>query len=105
MASLTRRELVGRSTIFALGFPMISMANCPVSASSQQRYSTRAIDIVRQSLVIDMLAPLKIEAAPAFSAVPLSAKDAQEFLSSGITGFHHSFGLGGPALSDKRGRC
>ncbi|KAI1693926.1 membrane dipeptidase (Peptidase family m19) domain-containing protein [Ditylenchus destructor] len=58
-------------------------------------YSKRTIDLVRRSLVIDMLAPIKLDFRPDYFAAPLSEKDAAEFRASGITGFHNAVGVGG----------
>jgi membrane dipeptidase len=57
--------------------------------------------IVERTLVIDMLAPLKIDFNPDAFALPLSAADAQMFRSCGITGFHNSVGVGGASAYDE----
>lgn len=95
---LSRRHFVhGGAAALALGFPMINRGYYRLSAASPETYSGRAIDLVRQSLVIDMLAPLKLDFRLEYAARPLSEKDAADFRASGITGFHNSFGIGGPA--------
>lgn len=71
------------------------------AAGGARTYSRRAIDLVRRSLVIDMLAPLKIEMDASFYAAPLSDRDAAEFRASGITGFHHAVGIGGPSAREQ----
>lgn len=97
---LNRRGVLGgaiaATATVVIGAPAIAKVSLPVSPWSGKAYSRRAIDLVRDSLVIDMLAPLKIETTREFYSSRLSDKDAREFLSSGITGFHHAFGLGGP---------
>jgi len=94
---MSRRQLLGGATALAAsGFPMINFGQYRLDAASPKTYSKRAVDLVRQSLIIDMLGALKIDMGPKFFAAPLSEKDAKEFLSSGITGFHHAVGLGGP---------
>jgi membrane dipeptidase len=65
------------------------------AAPAGRTYSKRAMDLVRDSLVIDMLAPLKIDFSPGFIDNPFDAKSRQEFRDSGITGFHHAIGIGG----------
>lgn len=95
MGGLTRRQAIGGG-VAALAIAPFINRNVYAAVPGGTTYSKRAIDLVRQSLVIDMLAPLKIEATPDFYTAPLSAEDTREFLSSGITGLHHSFGLGGP---------
>jgi membrane dipeptidase len=52
---MTRRSAVGRLAGAAVLAPMINRGRHAVFAQSAQQYSTRAIDLVRESLVIDML--------------------------------------------------
>ena len=95
-AKLSRRQIVGGAAAIALtGFPMINIGEYRLSAASVRTYSKRAVDLVRDSLVIDMLGVLKIDMKPEFYAAPLSAEAAAEFRASGITGFHHAAGVGG----------
>lgn len=100
MASLpgvSRRQiLAGAAVVAATGFPMINTGLFRAHAASSKAYSKRAVDLVKQSLVIDMLAPLKIDFRPEYYAAPLSEKDAADFRASGITGFHNAVGTGGP---------
>lgn len=56
----------------------------------------RAVDPVAASLVIDMLAPLKLRMAKDYAAHRLTDVEAAEFKASGITGLHNAYGLGGP---------
>lgn len=98
---LSRRRFVrGATAAVALGFPMLNRGYYRLGASSPRAYSGRAIELVRQSLVIDMLAPLKIDMRPEYYARPLSEKDAVDFRASGITGFHNAVGLGGPTARE-----
>jgi membrane dipeptidase len=91
---LSRREaLSGASVAFAT--PYIAKAALPVSPFTHRRYTRRAIDLVRGALVIDMLAPIKIDFHPEFYAKPLSEQDAADFRASGITAIHHSVGTDG----------
>ncbi|MCJ8158458.1 dipeptidase [Sphingomonas sp. LaA6.9] len=98
MPGASRRAILkGALTAAAIGgFPMINTGAYQLFAQSSRRYSKRAVDLVRQSLVIDMLAPLKIDFRPEYYASPLSEKDAADFRASGITGFHNAVGTGGP---------
>jgi len=101
MASLpgvSRRQLIGGAVAAATvtGFPMINTGMFRAHAAATKAYSKRAVDLVKQSLVIDMLAPLKIDFRPEYYASPLSEKDAADFRASGITGFHNAVGTGGP---------
>lgn len=96
---MSRRRLIGGGAAAAAavaGFPMISLGQYRLNAASPRTYSKRAVDLVRKSLVIDMLAPLKIDFRPEYYAAPLSEKDAADFRASGITGFHNAVGVGGP---------
>lgn len=71
-------------------------ALAPGARAFAASYSRRATDIVNAALVIDMLAPLKITLSPDYVAHRLTAEEAAEFRTSGITAFHHAYGLGGP---------
>jgi membrane dipeptidase len=71
---------------------VLAAAAAPVA---KHKYPARVVDLVQRSLVIDMLAPLKIDFNPDAFSLPLSAADAEMFRTSGITGFHNSVGVGG----------
>ena len=89
---LSRRSILAG----ALAFPMINRGSFAFAAAPGRTYSARALKLVRESLVIDMLAPLKLNFDPKFYDKPFSAADLADYKASGITGFHHSVGLGGP---------
>ena len=98
-SKLSRRQIVRGATaaaVTATAFPMISFGQYRPNPASTKLYSKRAVDLVRQSLVIDMLAPLKLDFRPEYYAAPLSEKDAADFRASGITGLHNAVGMGGP---------
>ena len=67
---------------------------------AKRKYSSKVVDLVQRSLVIDMLAPLKIDFNPDAFSLPLSEADAQMFRTCGITGFHNSIGVGGATAYD-----
>jgi len=95
---LSRRRMLGggaAAVAAVAGFPMINLGQYRLNAASPKTYSKRAVDLVRKSLVIDMLAPIKLDFRPEYFAAPLSEKDAAEFRASGITGFHNAVGVGG----------
>ena len=103
--SLDRRRGASRRKLLktALGagltsavLPMINFGRYQVFAATPQKYSARAVKLVERSLVIDMLAPLKLDFTPEAFALPASDAEVAMFRSSGITGFHNSIGLGGP---------
>lgn len=93
---ISRRTVMAGMAATVTGAPFVNANAYSLHPGSSRSYSKRAIDLVRSSLVIDMLGPIKLDTSPAFYAAPLSEKDAAEFRSSGITGFHHAIGLGGP---------
>ncbi len=93
---ITRRAAVAGAIGTALSFPMINRGHVAFAAVPGRSYSRRAVDLVASSLVIDMLAPLKIALSPEIVAHRLTDAEAAEFRGSGITGFHNAYGLGGP---------
>ena len=97
-----RRFLQGAagSAALGLGFPMLNLASVRVFADAPP-YSTRAVDLVKRSLVIDMLAPLKLDFSPEAYSTPLTEGQVREFRESGITGFHNSVGTGGPVVVEE----
>ena len=98
---LTRRTVLGGGLAGALAFPMINRGNFAFAAAPGRTYSARAIKMVRESLVIDMLAPLKLDFDPKFFDHPFGPRDIAEFKASGITGVHHSVGVGGPGSKEQ----
>ena len=98
---LTRRAVLGGGLAGALAFPMINRGSFAFAAAPGRTYSARTIKVVRESLVIDMLAPLKLDFDPKFFDHPFGPRDLAEFKASGITGFHHSVGVGGPGSKEQ----
>ena len=88
------RRAVLRGTAAALVAPMLNFGVTRVFADTPKTYSTRVVDLVHRSVVIDMLAPLTLTLSPEYSASTLSAADAAVFRESGINAFHHSAGIG-----------
>ena len=97
---LSRRQALGGvgATVAA---PYVARANYQVSPYSHRQYSKRAVDLVRRSIIIDMLGPIKIDFEPEFYTKPLSDQAVADFRASGITAFHHAVGLGGPQARDQ----
>jgi membrane dipeptidase len=98
---VTRRRLLqgaAGTASLGIGFPMLNFASFRVSADSPKRYSDRAVQLVGRSLVIDMLAVLKINFKPEAYADPLTEAEVAAFRTSGITGFNNSIGTGGPEV-------
>lgn len=101
---VTRRRLLqgaAGGAAIGIGFPMLNFAALSVFADSPTRYSERAVQIVERTLVIDMLAPLKINFLPEAFANPLSDAEIAAFRASGITGFNHSIGTSGPQVVEE----
>ncbi len=95
MTRVSRRTVIGAAATAAV-FPLIGSGGARAAVAAPRTYSRRVIDLVHESLVIDMLAPIKIAFGPEFYATRMSAQDEADFRASGITGFHHAVGLGGP---------
>lgn len=93
--SLTRRALVG-TALAAAAAPYVARSALQVSPYTNRSYSRRAVGLVRESIVIDMLAPLKIEFGPEIYGRTLTDKETEDFRASGITAMHHAVGVGGP---------
>ena len=98
---ITRRAIIAGAVGTVLSAPMINRGSFAFAAAPGRTYSRRAVDLVSSSLVIDMLAPLKITLADDYFAHRLTDAEAAEFRTSGITGFHNSYGLGGPDARTK----
>jgi membrane dipeptidase len=96
--SFSRREALKMLAIG--GASMINLGRSRVFAADTHQYSTRAIDLVSSSLVIDMLGVLAIDDSKAerwiSSPEGMSAQELAAFKNSGINIFHNSFGIGGP---------
>ncbi|WP_137869274.1 membrane dipeptidase [Sphingopyxis sp. 2PD] len=94
--AVTRRAVIAGAVGAALSAPMVNRGSYAFAAAPGRVYTRRAVDLVARSLVIDMLAPLKITLAEDYVAHRLTDAEAAEFRASGITGFHNAYGLGGP---------
>jgi membrane dipeptidase len=78
--------------------PMLNLGRYRLFANTQQQYSARAIKLMQDSIVFDMLGPLSISGKwQQWARDPESFTDADaaRYKSSGINIFHHAFGLGG----------
>src|SRR5258705_7217253 len=84
---------------------MFNLGRYKIFASSPIEYSARAIDLVKQSTVIDMLGPLTLDfpKQAKWFADPESftAADLQPYKDSGINVFHTAIGLGGPEAYER----
>jgi len=101
--SPNRRDFL-RGTSAALGAgmlaPFVSLGRHRLWAAGAREYSTRCIDLVGDSLVIDMLGLMTLNSekearwGPAFDGV--EEADVAEWRSSGIDVFHIASGVSGP---------
>ena len=80
---------------------MLNFASFQLFADSPATYSARAVGLVERSLVIDMLAVLKINFLPEAYANPLTEAEVAQFRGCGITGFNNSIGTGGPQVVEE----
>jgi membrane dipeptidase len=84
----------------ALAAPAINIGRYRLFASSSIDYSARCLKLMQESTVVDMLSPLTIsDRWSEWARAPETFTPAvfQRYRDSGISVFHHSFGLGGPA--------
>ena len=94
-AVIDRRTLLGAAALgtVAIGTAQAGSVNAP---DPRMRYSRRARAVVERALVIDMLAPPRLDLAETAWTRPLTDKERADFRACGITGFHNSTGVGGP---------
>jgi len=99
---LTRRELLGSAVATGaavLAAPMLSFGRSRVFAGSAREYSTRAIDLVKRSTVIDMLCVMTLDfpKQDRWMKNPelFTEADLQPFRDSGINVIHPAIGMGG----------
>src|ERR1700754_233752 len=78
----------------AIAAPYVARASFDLGPA-RRTYSKRAMELVQRAVIVDMLAPLKIDSEPSFYAKPMSETMAADFRASGITAIHHAVGIGG----------
>lgn len=98
---LSRRQTLCVVAGTALAAPHIARAAFQVSPFSGKTYSKRAVELVKSSVVVDMLAPIKIDFDPSFYAKPMSEQMAADFRASGLSAIHHAVGIGGPTAKEQ----
>jgi membrane dipeptidase len=95
-----RRTLQAMAGVFA-ALALTEIDAAPTAAQDpKNKYSSKVLDLVQRSLVIDMLAPLKLDFRPEAYALPLTDAEAAMFRTCDITGFHNSVGVGGASAYD-----
>ncbi|MEO6588737.1 MAG: membrane dipeptidase [Pyrinomonadaceae bacterium] len=99
---LSRRDLLKRTALAGVGVfaaPMINLNRFQVFADSKAEYSARAIDLVKQSTVIDMLCVMTLDftkQAKWFKdPESFTVADLQPWKESGINIIHPALGMGG----------
>ncbi|MBK9154312.1 MAG: membrane dipeptidase [Chloracidobacterium sp.] len=99
---MTRRELLVSAASAGAGVlaaPMLSFGRSRVFAGSPREYSTRAIDLVKRSTVIDMLCVMTLDfpKQDRWMKNPelFTEADLQPFRDSGINVIHPAIGMGG----------
>src|SRR6476659_3459965 len=107
MPPITRRESLKQIALASAGLvtaPMFNRGRFRLCAHSAAEYSSRAIDLIGRSTVIDMLSVLTLDfnkGAKWLNDPELfQASDLQPFIDSGINVFHQSIGMGGPNAYD-----
>ncbi|HKE60414.1 MAG TPA: membrane dipeptidase [Pyrinomonadaceae bacterium] len=100
---INRREMLkrtGMATAAVVAVPMINRGRYRLFASSPTEYSSKAIDLIGRTTVIDMLSVLTLdfnkEAKWFKDPETFTAADVRPYTESGINVFHQSVGLGGP---------
>jgi membrane dipeptidase len=102
VSTLERRDFLALCALATARFaaPMINRGRFRVFSSTTTEYSERAIRLVRESLVIDMLSPFKISPSQSTKWLThpesFTTADLQRFRDSGINVFHPAIGMGGP---------
>lgn len=100
-----RRRLLKTTLGAAVAAPFINLGSYKAFASSERRYSKRAIELVGSSLIIDMLSLLDMtkfftNAEKGKSPLEFNREELIEIKSSGIDVFHPAVGMGGPTVHE-----
>jgi membrane dipeptidase len=104
----TRRELIKRGALASAALvvaPGLNLNRYRLFANSPFEYSARAIDLLKQSTVIDMLGPFSLnfpkQAKWLADPESFTSADLQPYRDSGINVFHIATGLGGPEAYER----
>lgn len=100
---ITRRESLKQIALASAGLavaPMLNRGRFRLFANATTEYSTKAIDLIGRSTVIDMLSVVTLDfnkqAKWLNDPELFQSSDLQPFIDSGISVFHQSIGMGGP---------
>ena len=96
----SRRQAVCAASV-AIAAPYIARAHFQIDPITKRAYSKRVVELVQRAVVVDMLAPIKIDFGPEYYAKALSETEAADFRASGITAIHHAIGIGGPTAKEQ----
>ena len=104
---INRREMLKGTGVAAasiIAAPMINRGRFRLFAGSMTEYSSKAIDLIGRTTVIDMLNVLTLDFAKQQKwfrdPETFTAADAQPYLESGINVMHPAVGMGGPNAYD-----
>ncbi len=79
--------------------PFLNIGRYRLSAQTPRQYSARAVDLVKSSVVMDMLSPFRISGTQSRALMQkpetFGAAELEPFRASGITAFHIAVGVGG----------
>ena len=94
MKTITGRRTLLKGAAAVIAAPMLNLGAHQVFADDNKTWSTHVVGLVKQTLVIDMLAPLTLVFTPDQYAKTLSPAEVEMFKTSGVNVFHHSVGIG-----------
>ena len=101
--NISRREMLKRAGLTSaavLAAPMINRGRFRLFANSATEYSSKAVDLIARSTVIDMLCVLTLNFPQQTKwfkdPETFTAADLQPFIESGINVIHPAVGMGGP---------
>ncbi len=105
--TVSRRKAIQTAFAGVLGAmwaPYVNLSRFRLFPGSEQEYSARAIRLIEESLVVDMLAPLTLNfpAGREWLANPdvYPDEEARRWQESGITAIHPALGIGGPNANE-----
>src|SRR5688572_8852670 len=101
---LTRRSVLKTAmaaTALSVAAPMINIGRYQAFAAAPKKYSARTLRVIERTLVIDMLAPLKLTSSPTAYPNPLTGQEAAMFRTCDINACQHSTGTGGPQVVEE----
>lgn len=102
---LNRRTFLHKSSLAALAVPMVNFNKFHLFDNQPFAYSSKALSLVEDSLVIDMLSLLDMTrffTASAKGEDPLkfTSEELEQIKTSGIDIFHPAVGMGGPGVKE-----